>query len=157
MIQPKEEFMLKAIEEALNAKNYGDYAVGAVIVQDDRIIAKAGNRSKVDQDPIHHAEILAIKEASRILGKRHLTDCILYTTHEPCPMCSSAAVWAMMKGIVYGAKIDDMREYRIRNGNNEWLWRTIDIPAAHILEKGDPKLILIGGFMREECKKLFHA
>lgn len=45
----------------------------------------------------------------------------------------------------------------VRGGNNEWLWRTIDIPAAYILEKGDPTLILIGEFMHEECKKLFHA
>ena len=157
MIEPKEKFMKIAIEQAIKAKNDGDYAVGAVIVQSDKIIAMAGNRSKIDQDPIHHAEIIAIKEAAKVLGKRHLDDCILYTTHEPCPMCATASVWAKMKGIIYGAKIEDMREYRIRNGSNEWSWRTIDIPAAHVLEKGEPRLILIGEFMREKCKSLFHS
>ncbi|HLC37529.1 MAG TPA: nucleoside deaminase [Candidatus Nanoarchaeia archaeon] len=157
MIQPAEKFMKAAIEEAIKSKEKGDYAVGAVIVKDSKIIIRVGNRVKLDQDPTNHAEIIAIREASRLLGSRHIKDCILYTTHEPCPMCSSAAIWAKMEGIVYGAKIEDMENYRIQNGNKELSWRTINIPTSQILEKGDPKLLLIEGFMREECKKLFHS
>ncbi len=157
MIEPKREFMEAAIKEALKAKNLGDYAVGAVIVKDGKIIAKGMERTKIDNDPTGHAEVVAIVEASKILKTRHLTNCILYTTHEPCPMCASAAIWAKMKGIVSGAKMEDMREYSQRNGNKEWAWRTIDIPCSEVLEKGTPGLFLVEGFMRQECKELFHS
>lgn len=157
MIEPKKEFMEAAIEEAMKTKEKGDYSVGAVVVKNGEILAKSGNRIKLDNDPTYHAEIVAIREAAKILGKRHLEDCILYATHEPCPMCTSAAVWAKMKGIVFGARIEDMQEFRTRNGNKIWSWRTIDIPASAIIVKGNPKLILVGDFMREQCKKLFHS
>jgi tRNA(Arg) A34 adenosine deaminase TadA len=136
----------------------GDYAVGAAIVKGDAVVAKSGNRIKLDNDPFHHAEIVAIRQAAKTLGARHLHDCVLYTTHEPCPMCASAAVFAKMKGIVYGAHIEDMRYYGLKNGNEEWSWRVIQIPAHEILEKATtPKLFVVKGFMREECKKLFHT
>lgn len=157
MIPPKKEFMEAAIEEAIKTRNKGDYAVGAVIVKGDRIISKSGNRVRLDEDPTHHAEIVAIRKAAKILGKRFLENCILYTTHEPCPMCAAAAIWARMNGIISGARLEDMIDYRIKNGNYNRTWRTIDIPASKILEKGDPKLFLIEDFMRKECKKLFHT
>lgn len=72
-------------------------------------------------------------------------------------MCSAASVWAKMSGVVYGAKIDDMKDHRNKSGNDEWLWRTIDIQASDVISSGDPKIALIGEFMREECKKLFHS
>lgn len=156
MIDPKREYMEAAIDEAMKTKEKGDYAVGAVIVKDNKMLVKVGNRIKLDNDPTHHAEIVAIREASKLLGTRHLENCILYTTHEPCPMCTGAAIWARMRGIVAGAKIKDMIQFKMGNGNNDWSWRTINIPASMIIEKGDPKLILIEEFMREECKKLFH-
>jgi len=149
--------MKAAIEEAIKSKETGDYAVGVVIVKNDEILVRAGNRVKIDQDSTHHAEIVAIREASKILGTRYLEDCILYTTHEPCPMCASAAVWARMGGIVFGARIEDMRDYGFQNGNDEWAWRTINVPSSVIIEKGNPKLFLVGEFMREECKSLFHS
>lgn len=156
MIEPKIEYMKEAINEAIKTKEKGDYAVGAVIVKDDKILVKVGNRIKLDNDPTHHAELVAIQEAAKLLKTRHLENCILYTTHEPCPMCTGAAIWARMKGIVTGAKIEDMIEFRTKNRNNDWSWRTINIPASTIIKHGDPKLILIEEFMREECKKLFH-
>ena len=91
------------------------------------------------------------------MGKRHLENCVLYTTHEPCPMCTSAAIFARMSGIVYGAKKEDMRDYGEKYGNNDYSWRIIDIPTSLILEKGNPKLFLIEEFMREECKRLFYC
>lgn len=157
MFQPKREFMEAAIKEALKSKELGDYAVGAVIVKDDKIIAKAGDRIILDKDATNHAEVIAIREASKILGTRFLEDCILYTTHEPCPMCAAAAVWAKMKGIVYGARMEDMADHGKRNANERFSWRTIDIPCSAIIERGNPKLFLVGWFMREECKKLFHS
>ncbi len=149
--------MTAAIKEALKARNKGDYAIGAVVVKNNKIIAMAGNAIKVSHDPTHHAEIVAIRKTAKLLKNRHLTDCILYTTHEPCPMCTAAAIWARMSGIVFGAKIEDMASYRLNNSNQDWSWRTIDISANEVLEKGTPKLFLTEGFMRQECQKLFHS
>ena len=157
MIEPKRQFMGAAIKEALKSKEDGDYAIGAVIVKDNKIIIKVGNKVKSNNDPTNHAELIAIQEAAKLLGTRHLENCILYTTHEPCPMCTSAAIWARMEGIVAGARMEDMSEFRTKVQNKEWSWRTIDIPASVVIEKGSPRLILIEEFMREECKKLFHS
>ena len=157
MFQPKKEFMETAIEEVLKSKEKGDYAIGAVIVKDGKIVSRAGNLIRVNEDSIQHAEILVIQEASALMKSRFLEGCILYSTAEPCPMCAAAAVWARMSGIVFGSTIQDMADYRQKNGNEKFTWRTIDIPAKEILEKGDPKLFLVEGFMREECKKLFHG
>lgn len=155
-MKPRKEFMVAAIQEALNTKNSGDYAIGAVVCRGDEIIARAGNRIKLDNDPTHHAEIVAIRQAAKFLGSHHLRDCILYTTHEPCPMCTSAAIWARMRGIVSGAKMEDIADYGAKNGTRKFDWRIIDIPASLVMEKGVPKLFHVGEFMREECVKLFH-
>jgi tRNA(Arg) A34 adenosine deaminase TadA len=149
--------MEAAIAEATEARDNGDYAIGAIIVHDGQVISRATNRSKVDQDATQHAEIVAIRQASQMLGSRYLEECILYTTHEPCPMCAAAVVWAKMRGVVSGARMEDMTDYRIKNGNDEWKWRTISIPAREVLAKGEPKVMLIEEFMRDECRQLFHG
>lgn len=151
------KFMEAAIEEAASARTGGDYAIGAVIVRSGEIVARAANRSKIDQDATQHAELVAIRNASKKLGSRYLGGCVLYATHEPCPMCAAAAVWAKMQGIVSGAKMEDMREYHLKNGNEEWKWRVIRIPAREVLTKGDPQLEIIEDFMRDECRALFHS
>ena len=157
MYRPMKKFMEAAIDEAIQAREDGDYGVGAVIVKDGKVITRASNRSKRDEDPTAHAEVIAIREAARVFGTRHLKGCVLYATHEPCPMCASTAVWAMLDGIVYGAKMEDMIKYRKVKANNNWLWRSIHIPAAKVLAKGEPKLFLVREFMSEECKRLFHS
>lgn len=157
MILPKREFMEAAIREAVKAKEEGDYAVGAVIVKNDKVIAYGREQIKSYNDPVLHAEVVAIREACRIVRSRHLKECVLYTTHEPCPMCSSADIWAEMKGIVFGARMEDMKEYGTENGNEEFRWRTIDIPASKVLNKGNPRLLIVEDFMRDECKALFHS
>lgn len=157
MLQPQEKFMKAAVDEAIRARENGDYAIGAVIVCDEQVIVRSTNRSKIDQDATQHAEIVAIREASRLLGSRYLENCILYTTHEPCPMCASAVVWAKMKGLVFGARMEDMAEYRVNNGNKDWKWRTINISSREVLTKGDPQVDLVEDFMRNECRMLFHS
>jgi tRNA(Arg) A34 adenosine deaminase TadA len=151
------KFMEAAIEESIKARESGDYGVGAVIVRDGKIIAAEGNRAILDKDSTQHAEVAAIRRASKLLDSRFLEGCVLYTTHEPCPMCASAAIWARMEGIVFGATIEDMADYRLKHATRERTWRTIDIKASEVIGKGDPKPFLIEGFMRDECKKLFHS
>lgn len=156
MIQPKKEFMQAAIREALKAREKGDYSIGAIIVRDDKIIVGSGNRIKLDEDPTSHAEVVAIRRAAKKFGTRKLKECVLYTTHEPCPMCTTATIWARMKGIVYGAKMEDMKEYGEKHNNDKWKWLIINIPAATVIKKANSKMFLIKEFMRQECKKLFH-
>lgn len=147
----KEEFMRNTIELAKESARKGDYAIGAIIVKDERIIASGTTNLKHENDPTLHAEIVAIRNACKKLKSRYLQDCILYTTHEPCPMCASAAIWAKMQGIVFGAFIEDAKK---KQGKN-FSWRQIDISCKDVLSKGTPKLELIEGFLREECNKLF--
>lgn len=157
MLKPRKKFMQEAIRAAKAAKNAGDYAVGAVLVKNGQIIAKCGNRSKRDESPVAHAEILTLIQGSKILNNRHLTDCVLYSTHEPCPMCSTAAVFARLKGVVFGARIEDMKAYAQKNKNKVFLWRTIEVSCENIVRKSTENVEVVKDFLREECVKLFHS
>jgi tRNA(Arg) A34 adenosine deaminase TadA len=96
-------FMDEALKIASQAKNSGDVPVGAVIVMDNKIIAKAGNRVEIDHDPTAHAEMLVIKEAGKILKSTILNQCSLYVTLEPCSMCAQAIAFARIKHLYFGA------------------------------------------------------
>ena len=112
MYKPKKKFMKLAIEEAMKGnKKYGKYPMGAVVVKENKVIAKSYNGFPGNKDPTAHAEILAIKKAAKKLKTRYLNDCILYSTNEPCAMCSGATVWANMKGIVFGASVNDLESF----------------------------------------------
>ena len=145
MNHPNEEIMIRAIKLAEDKHKEGGHAVAAIIVRGDEIIAEAFTTINRDQDPTCHAEMNAIREAAKELHSKALTDCYLYTTYEPCPMCTSAAIWAKMKGIVYGAGLADQTESHPQR---------INIPASEIIKNGTPKLELFPDFMRDECKKL---
>lgn len=158
MLKPNERYMREAIQEALVAKKNGDYAIGAIIVNsENNIIARSPNISRSLNDPTRHAELEVIRIAIAILGKRFLDDCVLYTTHEPCPMCATAAVWARLGGVVYGARLSDMIEYAAINRNEKWIWRTVNIPVADLMRVSDPQIEIVGDVLRGECKKLFHC
>ena len=98
------DFMKKAIELALKAYNEGEVPVGALIVKDGEIIGKGYNMREQNGMATAHAEILAIEEACRKLGKWRLCECTLYVTLEPCPMCAGAIVNSRVERVVYGAK-----------------------------------------------------
>ena len=95
--------MAAALDEARAAAAAGEVPVGAVVVLDGEIIARAANRTVRDQDPTAHAETLALREASRVVGSWRLTGCTLYVTLEPCAMCAGALVLARVDRVVYGA------------------------------------------------------
>ena len=99
-----EIYMKEALAEAKLALETGDVPVGAVVVKDGRIIARAHNRREADRVATAHAELLAMEEACRALGSWRLSDCTLYVTLEPCPMCAGTAVNARIPPVVYGAK-----------------------------------------------------
>ena len=104
-----EEMMLIAIDEAKAAAQIGEVPVGAVIIDGDgEVIARAHNIRETHNDPVGHAEIVAIRTAAERLGTRRLTDCTIYVTLEPCPMCAGAIMNAGLKRLVYGAFDENM-------------------------------------------------
>ncbi len=98
-----EEYMLEALKEANAAAAEGEVPIGAVIVRDGEIIARAHNRTEQDKDPTAHAEILAIREAAARLGGWRLPGCSMYVTVEPCSMCAGAIVWSRIERLYIGA------------------------------------------------------
>lgn len=98
-----ERFMDDALAEARAAGEAGDVPVGAVVVRDGRVVGRGRNRREVDADPTAHAEVLALREAARALGRWRLSDCALYVTVEPCVMCAGAAILARVALVVFAA------------------------------------------------------
>ncbi|HZJ76849.1 MAG TPA: tRNA adenosine(34) deaminase TadA [Oscillospiraceae bacterium] len=97
------KFMTVAIEEAQKALDKREVPIGAVIVKDNKIITKAHNLKETLKNAVFHAEILAIKDACNLLGRWRLTDCTIYVTIEPCPMCAGAILQSRIKRVVIGA------------------------------------------------------
>ena len=101
---PQDEgFMKEAIRQAQKAARKGEVPIGCVIVQDGKIIARGYNRRNTDHTALGHAEITAIRRASKAVGDWRLEDCTLYVTLEPCPMCAGAIVQARIPDVVIGA------------------------------------------------------
>ena len=97
------EFMQQALAEARESAASGEVPIGALLVHEGRILARAGNRTIRDCDPTAHAEIVALREAARIIGNYRLADTTLYVTIEPCSMCAGAMIQARVSRLVYGA------------------------------------------------------
>ena len=131
-----EQFMRKAIAEAQQALQEGEIPIGAVIVCNDHIIARAHNLTETLHDVTAHAEMQAITSAANELGGKYLTDCTLYVTIEPCTMCAGALGWSHLSRIVYGAA-DEKRGYQLYAPR-----------ALH------PKTTITGGILEEECRQL---
>ena len=103
MVLSDRSFMLIALEEAQKAASLSEVPVGALIVHEGQIIARNHNRREIDHDPTAHAEILVLQEAAKKLGRWRLSDCTLYVTLEPCPMCAGALVMSRLGRLVYGS------------------------------------------------------
>ena len=95
--------MEDALREAQRAQTQGEVPVGAVIVREGKVIGRGANRNIADSDPSAHAEIVALREASRRMGNHRLEDCEMFVTLEPCAMCAGAMVHARLRRLVYGA------------------------------------------------------
>ncbi|MEZ4777076.1 MAG: nucleoside deaminase [Bacteroidia bacterium] len=102
-IHTDEYFMRQALLQAERAYEEGEVPIGAVVVSNFRIIGKGYNQTEKLQDPTAHAEMIAITAACEYLGSKYLTDCTLFVTVEPCPMCAGALRWSQVERIVYGA------------------------------------------------------
>ena len=140
----KSFYMNEAIKEAYKAYEKGETPIGAVIVKDGEIIARAHNLTETLNDPTAHAEILAIREASEYLGGWRLINCDLYVTMEPCIMCSGAIVQSRIKKLIVGTKhiknlnIEKQHEFKIDYFNTCNIEVTFDIlkeECSSILQK----------------------
>ena len=107
-----EKYMREALREAQAAGAEEEIPIGAVIVNGGRIIGKGHNMVERLGDPTAHAEMIAITAATEAVGGKYLTDCTLYVTVEPCPMCAAALAWSQISRIVYGAP-DPKRGYSL--------------------------------------------
>ncbi len=105
-----EKFMREALAEARIAADEGEVPVGAVVVARGRVIARGHNMTERLADPTAHAEMIALTAATEALGGKYLSDCAMYVTLEPCPMCAAALAWAQLGRLVYGAS-DPRRGY----------------------------------------------
>lgn len=136
-----EYFIKEALKEAKKAYKKGEIPVGAVIVLDGQIISKAHNQKETTSDPTAHAEILAIRNASKILGAWRLIGTTLYITKEPCVMCSGAIVHARIKRVVYGCNDP-------KGGGALSLYNILqDSRLNHQVD-------LKSGVLEEECRKI---
>jgi len=107
-----EKYMLEALKEAQAARDEDEIPIGAVITCKGRIIARGHNMTERLHDPTAHAEMIAITAATEAMGGKYLSDCTLYVTVEPCPMCAGALNWAQVGRIVYGA-LDPKRGFSL--------------------------------------------
>lgn len=128
-------FMKRALQEAATAFEKGEVPIGAIIVVQDRIIARAHNLTERLNDVTAHAEMQAITSAANFLGGKYLHNCTLYVTLEPCQMCAGALFWSQIPKIVFGA-YDPQRGFSALGGQ------------LH------PKATIKGGVLEEECAEL---
>jgi len=141
-----EEFMKIAIEEAKTSLKEGNKGFGAVVAKDGRIIASAHDTEVTDQNSIAHAEINAIRRASKIYRK-DLAGCLIISTHEPCPMCTGSIIWSNISEVVYGVSIRDS----IKAGRN-----MINLSCKEIIKKSNVKINIHDGVLKKECLKLYN-
>jgi tRNA(adenine34) deaminase len=137
MIEPYDDayFMKRALQEAEAAYDQGEIPIGAVIVANNQIIARAHNLTETLTDVTAHAEMQAITAAANFLGGKYLQKCTLYVTIEPCQMCGGALYWSQITAIVYGAR--DAQRGCIEMGT-----------------KLHPKTTMKGGILADECSQL---
>ena len=110
-------FMREAIRLSVENANQGGGPFGAIIVKDGKIISRGVNRVVQLGDPTAHAEILAIRDACKKLGKFELDDCVIYSSCEPCPMCMGAILWARIPVLFYACSRDDARGYGFKDAD----------------------------------------
>jgi len=134
-------FMQEALIEAQKAFDINEVPVGCVIVYDNKVIGRGHNRRTIENNPLGHAEIIAINEACKYIGDWRLEDCHIYVTVEPCPMCAGAILQARMKALYFGAW----------NKKAGACGSVIDIISE---DRFNHKVEMYSGIMQEECSQM---
>lgn len=140
-----EQLMRRAIALSEESVANGGGPFGAVIAKDGEIVAEASNQVTINSDPTAHAEVSAIREACRLLGRFDLSGCSIYTSCEPCPMCLGAIYWARLDKIYYA---NDRKDAARIGFDDEFIYEEL---ALGMDERSKPSAVLL----REEAKKAF--
>lgn len=141
-----EYYMMQALKEARKAFDADEIPIGAVVVLNDKIIARGYNMTERLNDATAHAEMIALTAASNTLGSKYLTDATLYVTVEPCLMCAGAMYWSKLSRIVYGADDDKSGYKRMMRGTSA--------PGSEAAWPFHQKAELVRGVLKEECAQL---
>jgi tRNA(adenine34) deaminase len=136
-----ERFMEQALEQARAAAGWAEVPVGAVVVHRGQVLGRGHNRRELDQDPLAHAELLALRQAARHLGSWRLCGCALYVTLEPCPMCAGALVNARLERLVYGCA--DPKAGAVRT-----LYALCEDPRLN------HRVEVVGGVLAQRCSRI---
>ena len=136
-----QDYMRLALEEARLAFAEGEVPIGAVVVHNQQVIAKAHNEKELRQDPTAHAEVLAVQRATQALGAWRLSEATLYVTLEPCPMCAGALVQARLKTLVFGAA--DLKGGAVGSVTN-----VLDV------NRWNHRIEVVAGVLEEECSQI---
>lgn len=139
-----EKLMRAALDLARKAQELGEVPVGAVVVRDGKIVAAAANRNVTDNDPSGHAEIIALREAGKVIGNHRLSGCSLFVTIEPCAMCAGALVHARLERLVYGASDP-------KAGAVQSVMQVLNHPALN------HRMEVTAGVLAEECSAILQG
>ncbi|WP_350293997.1 nucleoside deaminase [uncultured Croceitalea sp.] len=147
----EETYVRMAIEEAKQSKLNGNLPFGCVLVdRDGKVILKGENTINTDKDCLAHAEINLIREACKIYDYSFLNDCSIYTSDEPCPMCTSAIYWSGIGKLVYG--LSKTKYYKIVGRDNaNWVF---EMPVRELIKKGGRKIEVLGPLLEDEASVL---
>jgi tRNA(Arg) A34 adenosine deaminase TadA len=145
MVDRDSHFMRLALKQAKSAREHGDFPFGSVITWRGELLVESENAESQLADVTAHAEIMAVREACLKLGRRDLSDCELYSSTEPCPMCSAAIFQSNIKRVIFGLYRDDLPH----------IFRRRKIRIAQLAEDWDYKPEVVGGVLREEAKPHF--
>ncbi len=126
---------------AIRQAHLGNTPFGAVLVREDTVVAEAYNTVRQDHDPSAHGEINLLRQAGDVLQTTDLSDCVLYTTGEPCPMCAAAIVYAGVRRVVYGASIPQIAEHMPQ----------IPLRSQELVRVAEKNVELTGGVASEQC------
>ena len=140
-IEVFEHWMRQALDAARKAKDRGEVPVGTCVVRGDEMLALCGNRTRTDCDPTAHAELVALREASKHVGNYRLTGIDVYSTIEPCAMCAGALIHARVKRLIYGARDE-------RAGAVDSRFRICDTDFLN------HRIEVIEGVLETECREL---
>jgi tRNA(adenine34) deaminase len=136
-----EHWMRQALDAARDAQTRGEVPIGTCVVRDGKLLSVSGNRTRTDCDPTAHAEIVALRDASRIVGNYRLTGADVYSTIEPCTMCAGALIQARVGRLIYGA--DDERAGAVRS--------RFQICDTDFLNH---RIEIVSGVLEKECREL---
>ncbi|MET8681746.1 nucleoside deaminase [Streptomyces sp. NPDC004647] len=147
--------MRKCVSLGKDAAFSGNYGLGAMVIRNGEVIGASGSGLVEGTDPTAHPEVVAIRMAAKRAGSRYLSGAYLITTLEPCPMCTAAAIWAKMAGVVYGAAQPDAVQWAAGHPDDTFTWRQIGMRARDVVRAGEPVIELHEGVCRDYCLELF--